>query len=133
MIAVNQPGTEANKTVEPPVGVGAVLGGVGSNHGIGGPATWYNDPDHGAHLPNAVRGTVSVLGVPTWKAGGVALESPQPDHWASGALDTNIALNNHGVYAPLDTGSSEIQTESPITRVLDQAPSSWPKDDVRPS
>jgi hypothetical protein len=40
VIAVNQPGIEADKTQQPPVGVGATLGGVGSNQGIGGPATW---------------------------------------------------------------------------------------------
>lgn len=126
VIAVNQPGSQANQHVQPPVGVGAVLGGVGNNHGIGGPATWYNSTDHGAHLPNAVRGTVSVVGVPTWKTGGVSLESATPDKWGSGALDTSIAVDTTGLYAPLTAATADIETESPITKVLTQPATPWP-------
>ena len=126
VIAVNQPGSQANQHVQPPVGVGAVLGGLGNNHGIGGSATWYNSPDHGAHLPNAVRGTVSVVGVPTWATGAVSLESAHPDQWGSGALSTNIAVDTTGLYAPMASATSEIETDSPITKTLSQPATSWP-------
>jgi hypothetical protein len=126
VIAVNQPGDEANKGVQPPVGVGAVLGSVGSNHGIGITPTWYNAPDHGAHLPNAVRGTVSAIGVPGWPSGGVSLESANPDSWYSGDLSADIAVNNLAYYSPLTAATFDEEIDSPITKVLTQPPTPWP-------
>ncbi|MGH8994990.1 MAG: hypothetical protein ACRDYB_02975 [Acidimicrobiales bacterium] len=127
VIAVNQPGTQANKTLQPPVGVGATLGGVGINHGIGGPATWYNLPNDGVrNLPDAVRGTVSVIGVPTWKTGGVSLESAHPDQWGSGALTADLVANNSGFYDPVLPDSVQGASTSPVNKVLFQSATSWP-------
>jgi hypothetical protein len=41
-------------------------------------------------------------------------------------LTANVAINNYGVYAPLASASSAIQSESPITKVLTQPAGSWP-------
>lgn len=124
VIAVSQPGSPA---VQPPVGVGAVLGGVGSNHGIGGSAKWYNAPDHGAHI-DAYRGTVSIIGVPGWKTGALENESDTPHVQDSGHLDASVAIDSTMTYSPVEEGSPEIETASPITKVLDQAGTAWPGD-----
>jgi hypothetical protein len=127
VIAVNQPGTQADKSLQPPVGVGATLGGVGLNHGIGGPATWYNLPNNGVrNLPDAVRGTVSVVGVPTWKTGGVSLESAHPEQWGSGALTADLVVNNSGFYDPVLPDSVQGASASPVNKVLLQSATSWP-------
>jgi hypothetical protein len=107
------------------VGVGAVLGGVGSNHGIGGQAKWYKMPGHGAHV-DALRGTVSIVGVPGWKAGAVENESATPHVVDSGHLEASVAIDNSQQYSPLEAGSAEIETESPITGVLDREGTAWP-------
>ena len=124
VIAVSQPGSAAT---QPPVGVGAVLGGVGSNHGIGGSAKWYNAPDHGAHI-DASRGTVSIIGVPGWKTGAVENESDTPHVADSGHLDANVAIDSSQLYSPIEEASAEIETDSPITKALDQPGTAWPGD-----
>ena len=125
VIAVSQPGRKS--TDEPPVGVGAVLGGVGSNHGIGGSAKWYNSPGHGANI-DALRGTVSVVGVPGWKTGAIENESATPHVEDTGHLDASVAVDSSNQYSPVEEGSAEIETESPITGVLDREGTAWPGD-----
>jgi hypothetical protein len=126
VIAVNQPGEKGNKTSQPPVGVGAVLGSVGNNHGIGTTPSWYNAPDHGAHLPNAVRGTVSAIGVPGWTSGGVSINSETPDQWGSGALVAELIVDNLATYTPILPSSVGDEKSSPVNKVLVQPPTSWP-------
>lgn len=128
VVAVSQPGRTS--TAQPPVGVGAVLGGVGSNHGIGGSAKWYNSPGHGANI-NAARGTVSIVGVPGWKTGAVENESATPQVADSGHLEANVALDSSEptqLYSPLEEASAEIETQSPITGILDRPSTPWPGD-----
>jgi hypothetical protein len=125
VIAVSQPGRLP--ATQPPVGVGAVLGGVGSNHGIGGSAKWYNAPDHGAHI-DAYRGTVSIVGVPGWKTGAVENESVTPHVADSGELDASVAIDSSQQYSPLEEASAEIETDSPITGFLDKPGTAWPGD-----
>ena len=124
VIAVSQPGR--TPTAQPPVGVGAVLGGVGSNHGIGGAAKWFNSPIR-AHL-DAYRGTVSIIGVPGWKTGAVENESATPHVADSGHLDASVAIDSSQQYSPLEEASAEIETDSPITKVLDSPGTAWPGD-----
>lgn len=125
VIAVNQPdlappvGQDA-----PPVGLSPVLGGVGSFHGIGIMPTWY---DHRASLPNkTVRGTFSAIGVPGWKSGGLSNQSDKPDQWGSGSLSADLVVNNQALYAPVSPGSAADAVQSPINKVLVQAPTAWP-------
>jgi hypothetical protein len=125
VIAVSQPGRTS--TVQPPVGVGATLGGVGSNHGIGGAAKWYNKPGHGGDV-KFLRGTVSIVGVPGWKTGAVENESDTPQVADTGHLDASVAIDTSELYAPLEGGSAEIETASPITGVLDREGTAWPGD-----
>jgi hypothetical protein len=125
VIAVSQPGR--NPTVQPPVAVGAVLGGVGTNHGIGGPAKWYNSPEHGGNV-NFLRGTVSIVGVPGWKTGAVENESATPNVADTGHLDASVAIDSSQQYSPLEGGNAEIETASPITGVLDREGTAWPGD-----
>lgn len=127
VIAVNQPDAANQKNVMPPVGVGAVLGSVGSNHGIGITSKWYNEPDHGAHLPNATRGTVSAIGVPGWQKGGVSLESDHPDQQGSGALSADLALNNAVLYSPVQDSTIRDEAASPVNKVVFQSHTPWPK------
>ena len=125
VIAVSQPGRV--NTAQPPMGVGAVLGGVGSNHGIGGTAKWYNSPGHGAQI-NALRGTVSIVGVPGWKTGAVENESATPQIADSGHLDAVVAFDTTQRYSPLEQASAEVETQSPITGILDRPGTAWPGD-----
>ncbi|MFZ0215591.1 MAG: hypothetical protein WAM30_06565, partial [Candidatus Dormiibacterota bacterium] len=126
IIAANQQSTKGGDHQQVPVGVGAVLGGVGTNHGVGAPATWYNSPDHGAHLPDATRGTVSVVGVSGWKSGGISKESDHPDKAGTGNLHANLAMNNLGLYSPMTEADQLEGADSPITKVLEEHPTPWP-------
>lgn len=132
VIAVNQPGNGANKAVQPPVAVGAALsgsftGGFKVNLGVDA-SGWFDSPDHGKNLPNAVRGTFSAIGVPGWTSGGVSNLADNPgayDPQGAGRLDTYIARNNNARYAPFDLPAGPAKN-SPVLKVLTQGHTDWP-------
>ena len=132
VIAVNQPGASADRRVQPPVGLGAVLSGKvtsGSNNGnLGIEATaWFDAAQKGKWGPYAVRGTFSAIGVPGWTSHGVWAMPAQPDQGGKGALAANIAVDNDAFYSPLVPASSADLKNSPVVGVLTQAPAPWPK------
>jgi len=130
VIVANQPGDGTNKQEQPPVGLGAILTGgfkLGDrelNLGINA-AGWFNAPDHGQHLPQAVRGTFSAIGVPGWKTGGISKLSQDPGSWGAGRMQTHIAVNNLARYAPFDPVTDD-EAGSPLIKVLTQDPKPWP-------
>jgi hypothetical protein len=131
VFAVNQPGTSADRLVQPPVGLGAVLsgkvtsGGHDSNLGIEATA-WFDAAQKGKWGPYAVRGTFSAIGVPHWTSHGVWAMPAQPNQGGKGALAANIAVDNDAFYSPVVPGSSADVKNSPVTGVLTQAPTAWP-------
>jgi hypothetical protein len=130
VIAVNQPGDGSNKQEQPPVALGAMLSGGYSNGdytlNLGIDASgWFNAPDHGQHLPQAVRGTFSAIGVPGWKTGGLSNLSQDPGSWGAGRMQTNIAVNNLARYEPFDPAAKD-ETHSPMIKVLTQPRTPWP-------
>jgi hypothetical protein len=63
VVAVNQPGLNS---IQPPIGIDAVLGNIGGNSGIGASPAWY-DASNGSNPKtriDPVRGTFSAIGVP---------------------------------------------------------------------
>jgi hypothetical protein len=129
VIAVNQPGDDPS--VQPPVGLGAALSGKFiapfDSHAIGIAATdWFDAKDNGAHLPKAVRGTFSAIGVPGWTEGGIAALAKSPDEAGGGKLVASVAIDNSNRYGPLPDASAEEAEQSPVTKVLTQAPTAWP-------
>jgi hypothetical protein len=132
VVASNQPGTP---NVQPPAGLAAVLASVGSNHGIGADATWYNSPNHGANLPPAVRGTVSVIGVPGWAPGTALSQSSAPDGpVGAGAMVSDVAVDYDAAtnlihYSPYSYDAAVASTDAnlvPLSKVLFQKATPWP-------
>lgn len=132
VIAVNQPGTNADRRVQPPVGLGAVLSGKvtsgsdNGNLGIGATA-WFAAARKGKWGPYAVRGTFSAIGVPGWTSHGVWAMPTQPDQGGKGALAADVAVDNDAFYSPVLPASSADMKNSPVTGVLTQAPTAWPQ------
>lgn len=127
VVVSNQPGTA---TAQPPVGAAAVLGSVGQNHGIGADPVWYNSPDHGLHLPAAVRGTFSAVGVPGWAPkSGLSNSSSPAGPMGAGALVVDVTVNNQGQYQPTNYMTALATADPhtvPVSKVLFQRASPWP-------
>jgi hypothetical protein len=129
VIAVNQPDGSDPKA-QPPVGLDAVLGSVGSNKGIGGSPSWFLESNGQSpkKVIAPVRGTYSIVGVPGW-APGTAVTKASSDFGTarSGALDTVWAVNNSTLYVPFEINSSLDVNDSPILRDLTLPGAYWPE------
>jgi hypothetical protein len=59
--------------------------------------------------------------------GGVSLESDHPDQPGSGALSADLALNNAGLYSPVQDSTITDAAASPVNKVVFQTHKAWPK------
>jgi hypothetical protein len=126
VVASNQPGTD---WTQPPVGAAVTLASVGTNHGIGADAVWYNSPDR-EDLPPVNRGTFSAIGIPGWAPKTALSNSSSPNGpMGAGAMVVDVTVNNQAQYQPTNYVKELATTDTkdaPVTKVLVQKGTPWP-------